>query len=85
MVHIVPLTNILNPLGGIFHFCDLPAGRSVVATPASACPLPTRYTFTGIYTFESLIKMLARGFCIDDFTFLRDPWNWLDFSVIMMA
>uniref|UniRef100_A0A8C4M2Z7 Sodium channel protein n=1 Tax=Equus asinus asinus TaxID=83772 RepID=A0A8C4M2Z7_EQUAS len=43
------------------------------------------YTFTGIYTFESLIKMLARGFCIDDFTFLRDPWNWLDFSVIMMA
>lgn len=48
-------------------------------------PLPTRYTFTGIYTFESLIKMLARGFCIDNFTFLRDPWNWLDFSVIMMA
>uniref|UniRef100_A0A8C0WC14 Ion transport domain-containing protein n=1 Tax=Castor canadensis TaxID=51338 RepID=A0A8C0WC14_CASCN len=43
------------------------------------------YTFTGIYTFESLIKMLARGFCIDDFTFLRDPWNWLDFSVIMMT
>ncbi|XP_036610660.1 sodium channel protein type 4 subunit alpha [Trichosurus vulpecula] len=43
------------------------------------------YTFTGIYTFESLIKMLSRGFCIDDFTFLRDPWNWLDFSVIMMA
>uniref|UniRef100_A0A2K5DRV2 Sodium channel protein n=1 Tax=Aotus nancymaae TaxID=37293 RepID=A0A2K5DRV2_AOTNA len=43
------------------------------------------YTFTGIYTFESLIKILARGFCVDDFTFLRDPWNWLDFSVIMMA
>ncbi|KAM5308368.1 sodium channel protein type 4 subunit alpha isoform 1-T3 [Glossophaga mutica] len=43
------------------------------------------YTFTGIYTFESLIKMLARGFCIDDFTFLRDPWNWLDFCVIVMA
>ncbi|XP_041056362.1 sodium channel, voltage-gated, type I-like, alpha isoform X13 [Carcharodon carcharias] len=43
------------------------------------------YTFTGIYTFESLIKILARGFCIDNFTFLRDPWNWLDFSVILMA
>lgn len=52
---------------------------------ALARPLPARYTFTGIYTFESLIKILARGFCIDDFTFLRDPWNWLDFSVIMMA
>uniref|UniRef100_A0A667H3D1 Sodium channel protein n=1 Tax=Lynx canadensis TaxID=61383 RepID=A0A667H3D1_LYNCA len=44
-----------------------------------------RYTFTGIYTFESLIKILARGFCLEDFTFLRDPWNWLDFSVIVMA
>ncbi|XP_072838141.2 sodium channel protein type 1 subunit alpha isoform X1 [Pogona vitticeps] len=43
------------------------------------------YTFTGIYTFESLIKIIARGFCIDGFTFLRDPWNWLDFTVITFA
>ncbi|EMP38712.1 Sodium channel protein type 2 subunit alpha [Chelonia mydas] len=44
-----------------------------------------RYTFTGIYTFESLVKILARGFCLEDFTFLRDPWNWLDFTVITFA
>ncbi|KAF6726768.1 Sodium channel protein type 4 subunit alpha [Oryzias melastigma] len=44
-----------------------------------------RYTFTAIYTFESVIKILARGFCIGEFTFLRDPWNWLDFSVIVLA
>ncbi|NXO30953.1 SCN5A protein, partial [Cisticola juncidis] len=43
------------------------------------------YTFTGIYTFESLIKILATGFCLKEFTFLRDPWNWLDFTVIVMA
>uniref|UniRef100_A0A7M4FJT5 Sodium channel protein n=1 Tax=Crocodylus porosus TaxID=8502 RepID=A0A7M4FJT5_CROPO len=43
------------------------------------------YTFTGIYTFESLIKILARGFCLENFTFLRDPWNWLDFTVITFA
>nr|XP_046239929.1 sodium channel, voltage gated, type VIII, alpha subunit b isoform X5 [Scatophagus argus] len=43
------------------------------------------YTFTGIYTFESLTKIVARGFAIDGFTFLRDPWNWLDFMVISMA
>ncbi|KTF82277.1 hypothetical protein cypCar_00015778 [Cyprinus carpio] len=51
-------------------------------------PLWTKYleyTFTGIYTFESVIKILARGFCTEPFTFLRDPWNWLDFSVIVMA
>uniref|UniRef100_A0A8C8SMQ1 Sodium channel protein n=1 Tax=Pelusios castaneus TaxID=367368 RepID=A0A8C8SMQ1_9SAUR len=43
------------------------------------------YTFTGIYTFESLIKILARGFCMTEFTFLRDPWNCLDFAVIVTA
>uniref|UniRef100_A0A671YFF7 Sodium channel protein n=1 Tax=Sparus aurata TaxID=8175 RepID=A0A671YFF7_SPAAU len=43
------------------------------------------YTFTAIYTFESAIKIFARGFCVVPFTFLRDPWNWLDFSVIVMA
>ncbi|XP_069929146.1 sodium channel protein type 5 subunit alpha isoform X1 [Oryctolagus cuniculus] len=43
------------------------------------------YAFTAIYTFESLVKILARGFCLHAFTFLRDPWNWLDFSVIVMA
>ncbi|NXY14327.1 SCN5A protein, partial [Atrichornis clamosus] len=44
-----------------------------------------RYTFTGIYTFESLIKILAAGFCLNEFTYLRDLWNWLDFTVIVMA
>ncbi|KAM8810390.1 sodium channel protein type 5 subunit alpha-like [Eudromia elegans] len=55
---------------------------------ASQSPSWSKYvefTFTSIYTFESLIKILARGFCLNEFTFLRDPWNWLDFSVIVMA
>uniref|UniRef100_A0A3B5ARM0 Sodium channel protein n=1 Tax=Stegastes partitus TaxID=144197 RepID=A0A3B5ARM0_9TELE len=43
------------------------------------------YVFTGIYTFEATVKVLSRGFCRGDFTFLRDPWNWLDFMVISMA
>uniref|UniRef100_A0A3Q1GNM6 Sodium channel protein n=1 Tax=Acanthochromis polyacanthus TaxID=80966 RepID=A0A3Q1GNM6_9TELE len=43
------------------------------------------YVFTGIYTFEATVKVLSRGFCVGDFTFLRDPWNWLDFMVISMA
>uniref|UniRef100_A0A3Q3B7A0 Sodium channel protein n=1 Tax=Kryptolebias marmoratus TaxID=37003 RepID=A0A3Q3B7A0_KRYMA len=43
------------------------------------------YVFTAIYTFEATIKILSRGFCVGKFTFLRDPWNWLDFMVISMA
>ncbi|XP_016147573.1 sodium channel, voltage gated, type XII, alpha a [Sinocyclocheilus grahami] len=69
-----------------FIMCTILTNCSFMAM--SDPPLWTKYleyTFTGIYTFESLIKILARGFCIEPFTFLRDPWNWLDFSVIVMA
>ncbi|KAH3854426.1 hypothetical protein DPMN_096968 [Dreissena polymorpha] len=45
----------------------------------------TEYVFTGIYTVESLVKMTARGFVLQPFTYLRDPWNWLDFGVIAIA
>lgn len=31
------------------------------------------------------LKIIARGFFIDSFTYLRDAWNWLDFLVIVMA
>lgn len=44
-----------------------------------------RYVFTFIYTFEATIKVVSRGFCFGQFTFLKDPWNWLDFMVISMA
>nr|QPI69427.1 voltage-gated sodium channel invertebrate type 1 variant [Hapalochlaena lunulata] len=49
-------------------------------------PLPTaEYVFTGIYTCEALIKLFARGFILEPFTYLRDAWNWLDFIVIGLA
>ena len=45
----------------------------------------TEVIFTAIYTYESAVKLLARGFFMDRFTYLRDAWNWLDFSVIGMS
>ncbi|CAF1300247.1 unnamed protein product, partial [Adineta steineri] len=48
-------------------------------------PETVEYVFTGIYTFEALTKCLARGFILEKYTFLRDPWNWLDFIVITIA
>ncbi|KAM6338644.1 sodium channel protein type 5 subunit alpha-like [Podargus strigoides] len=44
----------------------------------------TEYFFTGIYTGEILIKILARGFVWNEFTFLRDPWNCLDLVIIVV-
>uniref|UniRef100_A0A8V1A9L1 Sodium channel protein n=1 Tax=Gallus gallus TaxID=9031 RepID=A0A8V1A9L1_CHICK len=71
-IHSYPFFFLLHSLSFVTKMCS---SRS--SSPS--------FTFTGIYTFESLIKILARGFCLKEFTFLRDPWNWLDFSVIIMA
>ncbi|CAF1331232.1 unnamed protein product [Adineta ricciae] len=48
-------------------------------------PDTNEYVFTFIYTTEALIKCVARGFILKKFTFLRDAWNWLDFTVITLA
>ncbi|RWS16117.1 skeletal muscle sodium channel alpha subunit-like protein, partial [Dinothrombium tinctorium] len=45
----------------------------------------TEIIFTTVYTFESCLKITARGFIVSPFTYLRDPWNWLDFVVITLA
>ncbi|XP_006153638.1 sodium channel protein type 7 subunit alpha [Tupaia chinensis] len=39
------------------------------------------HSLLGIYTFEILVKLLARGVWAGSFSFLGDPWNWLDFIV----
>ncbi|XP_059725536.1 sodium channel protein type 5 subunit alpha-like [Haemorhous mexicanus] len=44
----------------------------------------TEHVFTAIYSTEILIKVVARGFVWNEFTFLRDPWNCLDFSIIIV-
>lgn len=28
------------------------------------------------------IKVIAKGFVLNKYTYLRNPWNWLDFVVI---
>jgi hypothetical protein len=44
-----------------------------------------RIIFTIIYTFEFILKVMARGFIFDEFAYLRDPWNILDISVITLS
>ncbi|XP_016161683.1 PREDICTED: sodium channel protein type 5 subunit alpha-like [Ficedula albicollis] len=54
------------------------------AVPAMLPPHEAPHVFTAIYTIEILIKIVARGFVWSEFTFLRDPWNCLDFSIIIV-
>uniref|UniRef100_A0A8C5URM9 Sodium channel protein n=1 Tax=Microcebus murinus TaxID=30608 RepID=A0A8C5URM9_MICMU len=86
LVHSYPFSNNSSTLFNVLIMCTILT--NCVFMTMSNPPDWTKnveYTFTGIYTFESLIKILARGFCLEDFTFLRDPWNWLDFTVITFA
>jgi len=57
------------------------AGITVSVDESVVC----RLIFTGIYTVESAVKMVARGFIMAHFTYLRDAWNWLDFIVVTLA
>jgi hypothetical protein len=41
--------------------------------------------FLFIYTFEMISKVIAMGFCSREHSYLRDPWNKLDFVVVMMG
>ena len=39
--------------------------------------------FTLIFTIEGLLKIISFGFILDENSYLRDPWNWIDFFVII--
>lgn len=41
--------------------------------------------FTIIFTLESVCKIIAMSFIIDDGSYLRDTWNWLDFTVVITS
>ena len=38
--------------------------------------------FTWIFFVEFIIKVIAMGFIVHKNSYLRDPWNWLDFVVV---
>jgi hypothetical protein len=41
--------------------------------------------FTGIYTFEAVMKILAYGFVVHRKSYLRDAWNVLDFISLVVS
>uniref|UniRef100_A0A8C1Q3C9 Voltage-dependent calcium channel type A subunit alpha-1 n=1 Tax=Cyprinus carpio TaxID=7962 RepID=A0A8C1Q3C9_CYPCA len=43
------------------------------------------YVFTGVFTFEMIIKMIEQGLILHDGSYFRDLWNILDFIVVVGA
>uniref|UniRef100_A0A8C3KFV5 Sodium channel protein n=1 Tax=Calidris pygmaea TaxID=425635 RepID=A0A8C3KFV5_9CHAR len=78
--------NLLFTLFVGFITCTVVLNCAFMAVSKPLDPLnSTEYIFAGIYTGEILVKVVARGFFWDEFTFLRDPWNCLDLVVIVIT
>ncbi|XP_041417446.1 voltage-dependent R-type calcium channel subunit alpha-1E isoform X1 [Xenopus laevis] len=43
------------------------------------------YVFTGVFTFEMIMKMIDQGLILHDGSYFRDLWNILDFVVVVGA
>jgi hypothetical protein len=41
--------------------------------------------FLIIYTIEMILKVIALGFVMEKNSYLRDPWNILDFIVVLFG
>ena len=41
--------------------------------------------FTAIFTVELVLRVMALGFVLHRYSYLRDPWNWLDFIVVLFS
>eukprot|EP00794_Sanderia_malayensis_P020464 gene20464-22480_t len=48
-------------------------------------PKESEYVFAAIYTFEVMVKIIAKGFILQKYSYLRNTWNWLDFFVVIVG
>jgi len=39
--------------------------------------------FTVVFLLEAVVKILAMGFIIGPYTYLRDGWNVMDFIIVL--
>ncbi|XP_066584602.1 sodium channel protein para isoform X5 [Prorops nasuta] len=76
---------LVHPLFSVFIITTILVNCILMIMPTTPTIESTEVIFTGIYTFESAVKVMARGFILQPFTYLRDAWNWLDFVVIALA
>ncbi len=43
------------------------------------------YFFITAFTLEFIIHVVANGFIYGRDTYLRNPWNWIDFIVVVTS
>lgn len=80
------------PLTRRNDICTLPPRPSFIAWPVRGADVGfnrvvegSEIAFTAIFTLEMVLKILAMGFYFSKYAYLRDPWNVLDFAVVMLG
>ena len=81
----VAIYMLVHPMFSFLVITTILVNCFIMTQPPSDFIEQTEIIFTTVYTFESCLKVIARGFIKTPFTYLRDPWNWLDFVVITLA
>mmetsp|Transcript_3119 Transcript_3119/g.7221 ORF Transcript_3119/g.7221 Transcript_3119/m.7221 type:complete len:1718 (+) Transcript_3119:685-5838(+) len=54
-------------------------------SPAGLAVAFSEDIFTAAFVLELVLKVIAMGFCYDDGSYLRDSWNIMDFSVVVLG
>ena len=37
------------------------------------------------FTVEMMLRVIALGFVLHKYSYLRDAWNWLDFLIVIIS
>ncbi|XP_071442957.1 sodium channel protein para-like [Hetaerina americana] len=76
---------MVHPLFSLSIITTILVNSILMIMPTTPAIESSEVIFTGIFTFELAVKVMAQGFILQPFTYLRDAWNWLDFIVIAVA
>ena len=41
------------------------------------------FVFTGLFLIEAVLKIIGMGFMVNKKSYLRDPWNCIDFVIVV--
>ncbi|BFY98489.1 hypothetical protein BsWGS_01529 [Bradybaena similaris] len=69
----------------LFIFVTIIFNCVYLASPTLPAAEKLEYIFLAIYTAECCIKIVGRGLILNNNTYLREPWNCLDFFVVVTA
>ncbi|RZB40765.1 Ion trans and/or PKD channel domain containing protein [Asbolus verrucosus] len=76
---------LMHPLFTVFINATIIVNGVFMAIPTTPSVHPIKVICIGIYTLEIVVKVMARGFILQPFAYLRDAWNRLDFLVTVLA